>query len=92
MRKPDCPAATSGRFRMMGAFLVVRMRSRRVTQETVQPNLKFTPSRVQRSFGPAPRKQSRSDDVAGAWLGVADSGDGGKGATAAADPPPAGSN
>lgn len=35
-------------------------------------------------------KQSRGDDVAGAWPGVADSGDGGKGAITATDSSPAG--
>lgn len=35
-------------------------------------------------------KQSRGDDVSGARPGVADSGDGGKGAITATDPSPAG--
>lgn len=39
---------------------------------------------------PPAGKRSRGDDVPGAWPGVSDSGDGGKGAVAAADPPPAG--
>ena len=49
-----------------------------------------------RSLGASPRsaqpagKRSRGDEVAGAWSGVADSGDGGKGAITAADPSPAG--
>ena len=43
----------------------------------------------QRSAPPAV-KRSPGDDVAGAWPGIADSGDGGKGAITAADPPPAG--
>ena len=43
-------------------------------------------------MGPAPPagKQSRGDDVSGARPGVADSGDGGKGAITATDPSPAG--
>lgn len=45
---------------------------------------------VSASRAPPPGKRSRSDDVAGALPGVADCGNGGKGATTTADPPPAG--
>lgn len=65
------------------------MRLLRVAGATVHPSVS-EPRRAQRSLGPARGKQSRSDDVAGAWLGVANSGDGGKRAAAAADTPPAG--
>lgn len=82
-------AATSGRIKMM-SFLVLRRRPPRVAGATVPSNPISTHSEDRRSLGPARGKQSRSDDVKGVWLGVADSGDGGKGAAAAADTPPAG--
>lgn len=71
-------------------FLDPRMRSPRVAGATEPSNSMSTHSEVRRSLVPARGEQSRSDDVEGVWLGVADSGDGGKGAAAAADTPPAG--
>jgi hypothetical protein len=66
------------------------MRPSRVAGATVPSNPVSTHSEVRRSLLPACGDQSRGDDVEGVWLGVADSGDGGKGAAAAADTPPAG--
>lgn len=87
VQKPDCD-----HFRALqdDVFLDLRMRPLRVARATEPSNSTSTQSEVQRSLVPARGEQSHSDDVEGVWLSVADSGDGGKGAAAAADTPPAG--